>query len=291
MKIQCSKVHNCSTWAGLPLNYTKCEITGILHATNPQNPTSKVLLEGQLKNKIPIGEAFAKYTPPTEPCRSLGVLITLTLDWKPQVDHMVEVVQEKGEKLLHKAKPAGASQRQLLQLIQTCIKPAVAYTMAVAPYRPRDIARLDRAIATIAKKCCNLSISTPNAAIHSHIEDAGMGITSLMVEYLQITTATITRGMNNKGKLGATTLALLMKQCEMLGDLPPDQIPAEATRYSTVARQFHMLKTANIRIYQGEENPHTQRVPWAHTTQRDTCRRHNPPSIVAPHERTRCHQP
>ena len=44
-----------------------------------------------------------------------------------------------------------------------------------------------------------------------------------------------------------------MKQCEMLGDLPPDQIPAEATRYSTVARQFHMLKAANIRIYQGEE--------------------------------------
>ena len=74
-----------------------------------------------------------------------------------------------------------------------------------------------------------------------------------MVEYLQITTATITRGMNNKGKLGATTPALLMKQCEMLGDLPPDQIPTEATRYSTVARQFHMLKTANIRIYQGEE--------------------------------------
>ncbi len=62
-KNQCAKVHNFSTWAGLPLNYTKCETTGILHATNPKNPTSKVQLEGQLKNKIPIGEAFAKYTP------------------------------------------------------------------------------------------------------------------------------------------------------------------------------------------------------------------------------------
>ena len=46
MRIQCSKVHSFSAWAGLPLNYTKCEITGILHATNPHNPTSKVMLEG-----------------------------------------------------------------------------------------------------------------------------------------------------------------------------------------------------------------------------------------------------
>jgi hypothetical protein len=66
-------------------------------------------------------------------------MITLTLDWKPQEEHMVEVVQDKGDRLLLKAKPAGASQRQLPNLIQTCIQPAVAYTMAVAPYGPRDI--------------------------------------------------------------------------------------------------------------------------------------------------------
>ena len=111
------------------------------------------------------------------------MLITLTLDWRPQVEHMVGVVQDNGEKLLFKAKPAEASPRQLLHLIQTCTKPAVAYTMAVTPYRLRDIVRLDRAIATIAKKCCNLTISTPNVAIHSHVDDAGMGITSPMVDY------------------------------------------------------------------------------------------------------------
>jgi hypothetical protein len=171
-------------------------VTGILHATNPQNPTNTKQLEGQLQNKVPIGEAFAKYTPPTEPCRCLGVLTTLTLDWTPQVEYMVGVVQDKGAKLIYKAKPAGASQRQLIHLIQTRIKPTITYTMAVAPYRPKDIARLDRAIATIVKRCCNLPISTPSAAIHAPVENAGMGITSLMVDYIQITTATITRGLN-----------------------------------------------------------------------------------------------
>ena len=95
MKVQCSKVHHFSTCAGLHLNYSKCEVTGILHGTNPHNPTSIAQLEGQLQNKIPIGSAFAKYTPPTIPCRSLWVLVTLTLDWIPQVEHMLGIVQDK----------------------------------------------------------------------------------------------------------------------------------------------------------------------------------------------------
>ena len=116
----------------------------------------------------------------------MGVLITLTLDWIPQVERMVGIVQDKGDRLIYKAKPAGASPRQLLNLIQTAIKPSAIYTMAVATYRPHDLARLDRAIATITKKCTNLAISTSSAAIHLPVDEAGMGITSLLVDYLQI---------------------------------------------------------------------------------------------------------
>jgi hypothetical protein len=79
-----------------------------------------------------------------------------------------------------------------------------------------------------------------------------MGITSLLVDYLQISASTIIRGLNNTGKLGATTKALLHKQCEMLGDLPPDQLPTAATRYSTVARQYHMMKAASMEIRRAE---------------------------------------
>ena len=69
------------------------------------------------------------------------VLITLTLDRIPQVENVVGIVQDKGNQLIYKAKPAGASHKQLLHLIQTAIKPLVTYTMAVAPYRPQDLAR------------------------------------------------------------------------------------------------------------------------------------------------------
>ena len=86
--------------------------------------------------KLHIGAAFAQYIPHTQPCKTTRVIITLALDWKPQVEHMVGVIQDKGAKLIYNAKHAGASHVQSIHLIQTAIKPAVTYTMTVAPTVP-----------------------------------------------------------------------------------------------------------------------------------------------------------
>jgi hypothetical protein len=67
LQIQCTKVFTYSQWAGIPLNYTKCEVTGILHKTYPLNPTCNALLANQLHNKIIMGGAYATYTPPHSP--------------------------------------------------------------------------------------------------------------------------------------------------------------------------------------------------------------------------------
>ena len=41
----------------------------------------------------------------------------------------------------------------------------------------------------------------------------------------------------------------------MLGDIPSDQLPTAATRYSTVARQYHVMKAASMAIMRvGGEN-------------------------------------
>ena len=41
----------------------------------------------------------------------------------------------------------------------------------------------------------------------------------------------------------------------MLGDIPSDQLPTSATRYSTVARQYHVMKAASMAIMRvGGEN-------------------------------------
>ena len=103
--------------------------------------------------------------------------ISLTLDWKPQLTQNLKLIQEKGDHILRRAMGSGATPKQGLHLIQTCIKPAVAYTMVAAPYNETDIARMDRAIAAITKKCCRLPTGFPNAAIHRPPQKLGWGST------------------------------------------------------------------------------------------------------------------
>ena len=254
LQIQCDKVFKYSQWAGIPLNYTKCEVTAILHNTYPQDPTNTTLLTTQLHNKIIMGGAFATYTPPTQPCTYLGMQICLNLDWGAQVQHTIQLIKDKGDQIISKARGAGASPRQCLHLVQTCVKPAVAYTMVAAPYSTNDIARMDRAIAALAKQCCRLPKGFPNAAIHRPTSEAGLGIHSLMTDYTQITAATLTRALNDTDKLGHITRALLKDQATHFGDTKAEDLPHTATRYTSTLRQLLILHKAGIQIQKDDKD-------------------------------------
>ena len=248
LQVQCNKVQAFSVWAGIPLNPQKCEITGILHRTSQSNPTCPTTLKAILHNHITLGGAFAKYVPPTEPCMYLGIKICPTLDWKPQVQHMMNKIHTRGEHILTRARPAGATPQQCLRLIKTCLIPQITYTMAVTPYMPADIGRMDTAIGAIIKKSCNLPRGFPTAALRLPHEEAGMDMPSLQLDYLQVTTATLTRALNDKGTLGTTTHALLHLQHQRLQELDPHQLPRQATRYLTIMRQLHILKQADVQL-------------------------------------------
>ena len=173
--------------------------------------------------------------------------ICLTLDWHPQLLHTLKLIETKSNQIIQNALKKGATPRQCLQLIQTCVKPAVAYTMVAAPYSEGDVARMDRAIAALAKSCCSIPKGFPNAAIHRATQDGGMGISSLMTEYTQITAATLTRALNDKGKLGCITKALLQPQGAHLGDAAIGDLPYKATRYTSTLRQLHLCSGPNGR--------------------------------------------
>ena len=80
LQIQCDKVLTYSQWAGIPLNFTNCVVTGILHGTYDLDPTSNTLLTTQLYKKISMGGEYATYTPPTTPCTYLEMQICMNLD-------------------------------------------------------------------------------------------------------------------------------------------------------------------------------------------------------------------
>ena len=68
---------------------------------------------------------------------------------------------------------------------------------------------LDRALASLAKKCCTLPTSYPTASIHLPHTHGGLGIPSLTTNYTQIICTNLTRALNDPGKLGCITHALL----------------------------------------------------------------------------------
>jgi hypothetical protein len=146
--------------------------------------------------------------------------ISLNLDWTTQVNATLQALNARGDQVL-RAKAAGASTGQCLRLIETCVKPLATYPMAVAPFTPQDVAHLDRAITTLVKKCWGLPISFPNAAIHLPREEAGMGVASLQVDYIQVTTSTLTKALNDPGRLGLITRALLKAQYQICLDMDP----------------------------------------------------------------------
>ena len=70
------------------------------------------------------------------------------------------------------------SPRQILQFIQSSIRPAIAYSMCLGIYTPYDIHMLDSILAQNAKKALGLPLRTPAALILKDRSKAGVGLMS-----------------------------------------------------------------------------------------------------------------
>ncbi len=83
----------------------------------------------------------------TQNSKYLGVWLTPSLNWKNQMQALVEAVTEKGNALLY----FRASPLQCMQIIDRCIKPCITYSFPTGAYTMCDIARLDSLINKINK--------------------------------------------------------------------------------------------------------------------------------------------
>ena len=112
------------------VNHKKCAVTGMLHSD--PSPLSSKTVE-QLRNRLADvtiidaagqPQAIPFCHPDNEPYKYLGVLLTPSLNWKHQIQALVEEVTERGNALLHSM----ASPLQRLQVLEHCIKPYIAYS-------------------------------------------------------------------------------------------------------------------------------------------------------------------
>ena len=218
---QFKKLQAYCRWGGLTLNARKCAVSGILHnaaytglARSLQEQTN--LLRHRLTDKLGDSDNFVPFLPPDKPYKYLGVYITLTLDFKHQLRYLMDATLDKGKQLL----AANTPPRQALHIINHVLKPKITYCFPLAPFSKTDIKELDTLLARIARLAMSLPNGFPIKATLCPTDRGGTGLLSLMTDYTQIATMTLTRTLNDTGDLGEITANMLSMQLEEYGRLP-----------------------------------------------------------------------
>ena len=250
LHIQVSKVNSFNIWAGLDANADKSIATAILHRNyetglipKSSSPCNGPRIRNQLEGKITLGGKPVPYLPPDEPYKYLGVWLTLTLNWKYQLNKTLKDIKTKGEAIL----ASMASTKQKLRMINQVIRPGITYDLPLAFYNPQDISKMDNKIASLARKTCWLPNSSPTTGILSTQEQGGLGIISLWTDYIQLSTSMITKALNDTGRLGTVTRALLNLQNNKTGALIMDMTP-QNIKYLTPLKMIAMCSKESITI-------------------------------------------
>jgi len=248
LQIQCDKISLYSAWAGLHANHKKCAVTGILHhrawADRGLNgPTCARTLKSALAEKIKISGQAVPYLPPTDPYKYLGVHVTLTLNWSAQMTHVCKAVRDKGDLL----QGSLASSDQCIRIIQNCIQPIVSYSFPTMAYTPNDIRLLDAMIARVARRCYGLPTSFPTRAVLLPAEQYGLGVGSLLPIYVRMAARALALSLNDEGRLGVVTRAMLKLQCRLAADTRMHALKRESSFYTTL-KQLTLARDHGITV-------------------------------------------
>ncbi|KAJ9515017.1 hypothetical protein QJQ45_017054 [Haematococcus lacustris] len=183
LRCQADKLSAFSDWGHLIISHSKTLATAALHHSVETGMCSNAAeadkrARQQLQTVSLQGKPVT-YHRPTSPFTYLGVLITMTLDWKPQHTAMITQLRQKLERL----RSSFASARQAIHIIRTAIIPSLAYSFCAVPCTPGDLELYDRSINQCVKLKLRLPLGTPNAIIREDAEKLGMGISSTAQEY------------------------------------------------------------------------------------------------------------
>ena len=247
LRLQAEKIDRFCIWSGLETNPSKCGTTAVLYKDadsglikHPFKNTD--MMKKRLESIKLKGAAVPFYDPDKEPYTYLGIELTATLNWAPQMAKVIKETTRRGDNI----QKSFASPLQCLQFIHRCIKPYITYSFPLAMYSTQDIAKLDGLISRIAKRSMQLPLGTPTALVLEHRNRAGMGVTSLMVDYIQSNTSYLVKALNDEGPLGMITRSLIQLQHQHLGGLDPMTGHAHKVRFMGEAKYCHLVKQLSL---------------------------------------------
>ncbi|KAJ9528306.1 hypothetical protein QJQ45_014278 [Haematococcus lacustris] len=197
LRCQADKLSAFSDWGHLVISHSKTLATAALHHSVETGMCSNAAeadkrARQQLQTVSLQGKSVT-YHRPTSPFTYLGVLITMTLDWKPQHTAMITQLRQKLERL----RRSFASARQAIHIIRTAIIPSLAYSFCAVPCTPGDLELYDRSINQCVKLKLRLPLGTPNAIVREDAGKLGMGISSTAQEYHARNTTALTHSLQS----------------------------------------------------------------------------------------------
>ena len=92
--------------------------------------------------------------------------------------------------------------KQKLKMVDTVIRPGIAYSFYVVPYSIPTITKLDKKIISLQKAICGLPKSTPNITTKLPHDQYGLAAHSLKTEYLNCIGKQLRNALNDLGRLG-----------------------------------------------------------------------------------------
>ncbi|KAJ9517217.1 hypothetical protein QJQ45_009174 [Haematococcus lacustris] len=257
LRCQADKLSAYSDWGHLIISHSKTLATAALHKAHQSGRCSTLAdAEKQARRELQHVQLQRKpvtYLPPTAPFAYLGVLLTMTLNWKPQ--HMAMAAQLKQK--LERLRRSFAIARQAIHIIKTAIIPSLAYSFCVVPCTPGDLDLYDRAVNQCVKKKLRLPLGTTNAVIREDIDKLGLGISSTAQEYHARNTTALIHSLQSADDTHAhITRSMLHKQITWLyaQAAKHGHRMINMLQHTLRARQLLHATTAQLKAtHQGEE--------------------------------------
>ena len=204
LQTQALKASQFSTWSGIPLHGEKCTVSAIFHSQGTLRAATDPDLVRSTLAPLQINGTAPHIILPTEPMKCLGVLVTLSLDWKFQRQAAISHVTDLCTNLSNSSAPPWLK----LQTEQTAILTTLYHSFAVCPYDQNTLKMLDKRRANLVKASLRLPQAVPNAAVFLEHSMGGIGHPSLVPVYVQASTSALCTMLNDKGRLGTLARAV-----------------------------------------------------------------------------------
>ena len=213
---QLHKVSHYAIWGELQVSMPKSAATAVLHRSSPQDPTNAAMVARQLNNLLHVAMADGSKRPikvvsPKEPFTFLGVTLTVDLNFRHHVTALAAKMRKKAAALA----ASMASSSQKLRIIDTCLRPAMAYGTDLAICPLSQLTTLQSVLNTATKRAYGVMASAPNALTQTPRAAGGMGCHSIAVDAATRATERLVRNLNDTGRTGRISRALLRAQLDM----------------------------------------------------------------------------